>query len=160
MSHIVMRSRDGSLCFTGARGTAEMLCSATALASQVRDGLARGIPSILADRWQKNPHAIDCEAVMDAAARRDRLCLDELRVWTEHLGWFLVSAIHAYAPRIVILAGGATHGARLFLRPLRAQVKAHLFRWPRNSAPPIVVSKMRDHAGVLGAAALAWENLA
>ena len=160
MSHIVMRSRDGRLCFTGARGTAEMLCSATALASQVRDGLARGIPSRLAPLWRKDPHAVDCEAVMDAAAKKDRLALDELRVWTEHLGWFLVSAIHAYAPRIVILSGGATHGARLFLPALRRQVKAHLFRWPKKSAPPIVVSKMRDHAGVLGAAALAWESLA
>ncbi|HEX7897437.1 MAG TPA: ROK family protein [Planctomycetota bacterium] len=159
MSHMVMQSRDGRLCFTGARGTAEMLCSATALASQVRDGLARGIPSILADRWQADPHAIDCEAVMEAVARKDRLACDELRVWTEHLGWFLVSAIHAYAPRIVILAGGATHGARHFLKPLRAQVAAHVFRWPRHSAPALVISKMRDHAGVLGAAALAWENL-
>lgn len=160
MSHIVMRSRDGRLCFTGARGTAEMLCSATALASQVRDGLARGIPSILADRWQADPHSIDCEAVMEAVAKRDRLALDELRVWTEHLGWFLVSAIHAYAPRIVILAGGAANGARHFLKPLRRQVREHLFRWPKKSAPPIVVSKMRDHGGVLGAAALAWESLA
>lgn len=159
MSHIVMQSRDGRLCFTGARGTAEMLCSATALANQVRDGLARGIPSILADRWAKDAHAIDCAAVMEAVAKKDRLAVEELRVWTEHLGAFLVSAIHAYAPEIVILAGGATHGARHFLPSLRRQVKAQLFRWPRGSAPPIVVSKMQDHAGVLGAAALAWESL-
>ncbi len=157
MSHIVMQSRDGRLCFTGARGTAEMLCSATALANQVRDALARGIPSILAERWLKNPHAIDGEAVMEAVAKKDRLAREELRVWTEHLGWFLVSAIHAYAPQVVILAGGATHGARHFLPALRRQVKAHLFRWPKRTAPPIVISRMQDHAGVLGAAALAWE---
>ena len=157
MSHIVMQARDGRLCFTGARGTAEMLCSATALASQVRDGLARGIPSILSKRWHRNPHDIDAQAVMEAVAKRDRLAVDELGVWTENLGWFLVSAIHAYAPQVVILAGGATHGARHFLPALRRQVKSHLFRWPKRSAPAIVISKMQDHAGVIGAAALAWE---
>jgi glucokinase len=160
MSHIVMQSRDGRLCFTGARGTAEMLCSATALANQVVDGLSRGIPSLLSERWQDDPRSIDAEAVMEAVARKDRLACDELRVWTEHLGWFLVSAIHAYAPQVVILSGGGTHGARHYLPSLRRQVAAHLFRWPRRSRVPIVVSTMQDHAGVLGAGALAWEGLA
>jgi hypothetical protein len=48
-SHIVPRP-PGPALPDGARGTAEMLCSATALAQQVRDGLARGIPSVLSER--------------------------------------------------------------------------------------------------------------
>jgi len=159
-SHIVMQARDGRLCFTGARGTAEMLCSATALANQMRDALARGIESSLSAVWSKDPHAVDAQAVFDAAARGDVLAREEVGVWTENLGWFLVSAIHMYAPQVVILSGGAAHAAPLFLKPLRAQVGRHLFRWPRRSRVPIVVSTLGDHAGVLGAAALAWEALA
>jgi glucokinase len=151
-SHIVLQA-GGRLCLTGARGTAEMHCSATALAQQVRDGLARGIPSILAERA---PGSIDFAAVIEGASRRDRLCLDELSVWTTNLGWFLVSAVHAYAPEVVILAGGATHAARRFLKPLRDHVNRHVFRWPVGEEVPILVSKMKDHAGVLGAAAQAW----
>ncbi len=155
-SHMILQARHGRLCFTGARGTAEMLCSATALASQVRDGLLRGIPSSLSPRFAKDPASIDASAVFEAARRKDRLCLDELGVWTEHLACFLVSAIHAYSPEIVILAGGASAAAPLFLPRLRKLVRPQLFRWPRGSAPPIVVSKVQDHAGVLGAAAQAW----
>lgn len=150
-SHMVIQAAGGRLCLTGARGTAEMLCSATALAQQVRDGLARGIPSCLSGRSD-----VDFAAVMEAVAARDRLCLDELGVWTANLGWFLVSAVHAYSPEIVILAGGATHAARHFLKPLREHVNRHLFRWPVGEPMPIVLSKMKDHAGVLGAAAQAW----
>ena len=90
------------------------------------------------------------------SARRDRLCLDELSVWTTTLGWFLVSAVHAYAPEVVILAGGATHAAPRFLKPLRVLVNRHVFRWPVGEPVPIVISKMKDQAGVLGAAAQAW----
>jgi glucokinase len=151
-SHMVLQA-GGRLCLTGARGTAEMLCSATALAQQVRDGLARGIPSVLSDR---HPASVDFAAVMEGAARRDRLCLDEVGVWTTNLGWFLVSAIHAYAPEVVILAGGATHAARRFLKPLREHVDKHVFRWPVGESVPILISKMKDQAGVLGAAAQAW----
>ena len=150
-SHMVIQAAGGRLCFTGARGTAEMLCSATALAQQVRDGLARGIPSSLSG----HPN-VDFAAVMEGVAAKDRLCLDELGVWTANLGWFLVSAVHAYAPEIVILAGGATHGARHFIKALRDHVNRHVFRWPVGDPVPIAISKMKDHAGVLGAAAQAW----
>ena len=153
-SHMVI-DKDGRLCFTGARGTAEMLCSATALVSQVRDGLARGIPSSLDGHA---PEAIDFKTIASACRRGDRLCKDELGVWTRSLGAFLVSAIHAYAPQVVVIGGGGAHAADLFLRPLRAHVKKQLFRWPKGSTVPIVVSKRPDHAGVLGAAALAWET--
>jgi glucokinase len=152
-SHMVIQAQGGRLCFTGARGTAEMLCSAVALAQQVRDGLSRGIPSVLSDA---DPSTIDFAAIMEGVAQKDRLCLDELHVWTTNLGWFLVSAIHAYAPEVVILTGGAAHGAKHFLKPLRGQVNKHLFRYPVGEPLPIVVSKMIDHAGVLGAAAQAW----
>lgn len=155
-SHMVLQAHGGRLCFTGARGTAEMLCSAVALAQQVRDGLSRGIPSELSERHAADPASIDFAAVLSAASKGDRLCLDELHVWTANLGWFLVSAVHAYAPEVVILTGGGAHGAKLFLRPLRAHVNKHLFRWPVGEPLPIVVSKMIDHAGVLGAAAQAW----
>ena len=157
MSHITIES-GGRLCLTGNRGTAEMLCSATALAMQVRDGLQRGIPSVLADRYVENPQAIDFEAVMEGVRRKDRLCADELRVWTSNVASFLVSAIHVYSPEIVILGGGASHGAKHFLSDLKKQVARRLFRWPAGQSVPIVVSKIMDHAGVLGAAAIAWER--
>ncbi|HXX94508.1 MAG TPA: ROK family protein, partial [Planctomycetota bacterium] len=157
MSHITLQV-GGRLCLTGNRGTAEMLCSATALAMQVRDGLQRGIPSVLSDPYLEDPQSIDFEAVLGGVRRRDRLCRDELEVWTRHVGAFLVSAIHVYAPQVVILGGGASHGAKYFLRDLKAQVSRHLFRWPAASTVPIVVSKIQDHAGVLGAAAQAWER--
>ncbi|HXG60487.1 MAG TPA: ROK family protein [Planctomycetota bacterium] len=157
MSHITIQAAGGRRCLTGSRGTAEMLCSATALAQQVRDGLARGIPSKLSELYRRDPHAVDFEAVLRAAAQGDPLCRDELAVWTANLGWFLVSAIHVYAPEIVILGGGAARGARAFLGPLRAHLRRHVYRWPPGEPVPLRVSRLPDHAGVLGAAALAWE---
>jgi glucokinase len=157
MSHIVMQAGGGRLCITGARGTGEMLCSATALAMAVRDGLQRGIPSVLSDGYFDDPTSVDFKAVMQAVGEKDRLCKDELARWTENLGWLLVSAVHVYAPERIILSGGATNGAKFFLPQLKRHVNAHLFRYPPGEPVPIVVSRLRDHAGVLGAGALAWE---
>lgn len=157
MSHIVMQPAAGHLCITGARGTGEMLCSATALAMSVRSGLQRGIPSVLSERYFEDPASVDFEAVIEAVEQKDRLCLDELDLWIENLGWLLVSAVHVYAPEKIILSGGATNAAKHFLSKVKRQVNAYVFRHPQGEPVPIVVSRLRDHAGVLGAGALAWE---
>jgi glucokinase len=157
LSHMVLQALGGRLCLTGARGTAEMMCSATALAMAVRDGLQRGIPSVLSDAYFDDPVTVDFEAVIRAVGEGDRLCIDELQQWTQHLCWMLVSAVHLYAPEVIILSGGATHAAPYFLEAVREQVNAHVFRYPPGEPVEIVLSELRDHSGVLGAGASAWE---
>jgi glucokinase len=156
--HLVIQSDGGKLCLTGARGTAESLCSATALAMAVRDGLQRGIPSVLTDEYFADPAAIDFAAVIRGVEQADRLCCDELRRWTSYLGWLLVTAVHAYAPELIILSGGATQAAQHFLPQIREHVNSHIFRWPPGEGVPIVISSMGEFAGAMGAAGLAWQN--
>ncbi len=159
MSHIVQHADGGRLCITGARGTAEMTCSATALMMAVREGLQRGIPSTLSDDYFNDPAAVDFKAVIQAVEAGDALCIDELQHWTTNLGWLLVSTVHVYAPELIILSGGATHAAAHFLKQLQAHVNKHVFRYPTTEPVPIVVSQLSDHMGVLGTAARAWEHL-
>lgn len=157
MGHTVLQAQNGRLCITGARGTAEMFCSATALTMAVREGLQRGIPSTLSDTYFEDPTSVDFQTIIEAVEAGDVLCQDELRHWTTNLGWLLVSTVHAYAPEVIILSGGATNAAEYFLEPLRTHVNQHLFRYPKGEPVEIVLSEILDHAGVLGGAALAWE---
>ncbi|MEM1094784.1 MAG: ROK family protein [Bacteroidota bacterium] len=156
LGHFIIQS-GGKPCITGARGTAETLCSATALAMAARDGLARGFPSVLTDRFAADPSAIDFKAVVEAAQAGDTLAEEVFADWKSHLGALLVTAIHAYAPERIILSGGATNAAHAFLDDVRAYVARHTFRYPKGEAVPIVISELRDHAGVLGAGAVAWD---
>jgi len=160
IGHLVIDASHDQLCLTGARGTGEILASATALALAVRSGLQRGIPSTLSDDYWRDPHSIDFKAVIErGVACDDRLCVDELRRWTRALGWVVVNAIHAYSPEVVILTGGATAASKYFLDELRAHVNAHIFRYPPGEPVPIVVSQLGDHAGVCGAAMMVRERL-
>jgi glucokinase len=155
--HLVIQADGGKLCLTGARGTAESLCSATALAMAVRDGLQRGIPSLLTDEYMADPASVDFEAVIRGVEQNDVLCVDELRRWTHYLGWLLVSAVHAYEPELIILSGGAAKAALHFLPQVQEHVNKHVFRWPEGEGVPIVLSRMGEFAGAMGAAGLAWE---
>jgi glucokinase len=156
VSHLVMDPHCGRRCITGARGTADTLCSATELAMMARDELQRGLPSVLTEAYLADPRGIDFKAVIDGVQQNDPLCRDVLDRWTLNLGWFLVSVVHLFAPEIVILSGGATNAARHFLAPVQDHVNRHIFRYPSGEPVPIVVSQLSDHAGVLGAAVSAW----
>lgn len=157
-SHIVQEATNRRLDITRARGTANLLCSATTLAMMVRDGLQRGLPSVLNDAYFDDPHSVDFEAVIRGVEQGDRLCRDALERWTTNLGWFLVSVVHMYAPEVIILGGGGANAAAHFVEPVQAHVDAHIFRYPEGSSVPIVVSELGNHLGVLGAAVLAWEH--
>jgi glucokinase len=158
--HLIVDGSHDQLCLTGARGTGEMLCSATALALAVRSGLQRGIPSSLSERYWKDAQSVDFKAIIeDGVAIGDRLCVDEIARWTRHLGWLLVSVIHAYSPEVIILAGGASAGSKYFLPQLQLQVNEQIFRYPPGQGVPIVVSNIGDHSGVLGATAYVREKM-
>ena len=47
----------------------------------------------------------------------------------------------------------------IFSNPCKSKLNKHLFRHPAGSGVPIVLSKLRNHAGVLGTAAIAWEKI-
>ena len=158
-SHIVQEAHSDRLCITRARGTANILCSATALAMAVRDGLLRGLPSVLNEAFFNDPNSIDFEAVIRGVEAGDALCQDALERWTTSLGWFLTSIVHMYAPEIIILSGGATNAADHFLDQVRAHVNNHTFRYPLADEVRIVRTELTDYAGVLGAAALAWQQV-
>jgi len=160
IGHLVMDYSNDQLCLTGARGTGEMLCSATSLALAVRSGLQRGIPSVLSECYWKNPHAVDFRAVIEqGVAQDDRLCVDELRRWTTRLGWLLVNVVHGYSPEIIILAGGATAAHKYFLDKIKDHVARNIFRYPPKETVPICISELGDNMGVVGAAMMVKERL-
>lgn len=158
--HLVIDLSCDQLCLIGARGTGEMLCSATALVLGVRSGLQRGIPSRLSERYWTDPHSVDFRMIVEeGVALGDDLCIDEMRRWNKRLGWLLVSIVHAYSPERIILAGGAMAASQFFIEDLRSHVGKHVFRFPANEPVPILVSNIGDQIGVIGAAMMVKERL-
>ena len=159
LGHLIIDKSSERICLTGNVGTGETLCSANALAMQVKDAIQRGIPSMLTDDYFVNPLNVDFEKVIIACRDGDELCLRELDIWIQNLSILLINAVHAYAPQIIILSGGAVLGADLFLDKVIAKVNKQVFRYPQDSPVEIVVSNIREYTGVMGAAALIMEKL-
>jgi glucokinase len=95
------------------------------------------------------------EAVVAAARDGDTRALDGLRVTGEYLGMGIANLISIFDPQMVVLGGGLIQAADLLLDTIRSEV----VRWAQPVAvkqTAVEVTELGEHAGLFGAARLAY----
>ena len=144
----------GRLCLCGNRGCAETLVSADAVAGRLREALTRRVPSMHAERFASDPASVDFEAVVEGVRAADPVCIEIMADFQRDLGATIVTAIHAYNPSVVVLAGGPLQAADLFLPQVQGYVDRHAFVFPKDRRVEVRRARLDSHAGVLGAVAM------
>ena len=132
----------GEACTCGGRGCVEAVASAAAIARRYAAVSGRPVAGAreVAERMIAG----------DPAARR---------VWndaTEALALALAWTSVVLAPQAILLGGGLARSGSLLLEPLGQALGRHLGVVRR---PRLVPAALKDDAGLLGAALLAWEAL-
>ncbi|MBR5948983.1 MAG: ROK family protein [Clostridia bacterium] len=137
--HAVMDQR-GEGCTCGRTGCIEALCSATWLAKRVHSVLGP---------------ASSVKTLVDMAKKGNALCK---RIWDEYaenLGNALASYINILDPEVIALGGGVSGAGEFLIDSIRPHVDAgSFFREPT----PIVLAKMGNDAGLVGACIYANED--
>ncbi len=83
--------------------------------------------------------------------------LKEFALYGEHLAFAIRSLAVSFAPEVVVLSGGFSHSAELFLPSAKAKLPVLLKRYRDgvDLLPDLRVSKLQDEAALLGATWLA-----
>jgi glucokinase len=148
----------GRTCLCGNIGCAETLVSANAVVGRIRDYVARKVPSTMTEAYDQHPGQITFRTLTDAVEAGDRAAIEILARFCRDLGATIVTAIHAYDPEVVVLAGGPMAQADHFLPTVQGYVDRYAFRYPSDRIVPILRAERSDHAGVLGAVALVMQT--
>ena len=145
----------GPRCLTGPKGTGESIASITALVLDVRSALVRGLGTTLDDRPRDQ---IAFPEIAEAVRRGDPVVTDIFDRWLERFGLVVLNAYYAYTPDLIVLAGGPTRAADLFLPKLARQLNALAFRLPKSKPIPVQISSLGEDAGWIGAALMARKH--
>ncbi len=140
----------GRRCECGKRGCAQALSSGTAIARLARAALTEG------GEWSELREVeteLTGRAVGEAAQRGDALATRVVGAAARWLGIAVANAVHLIDPERVIIGGGVAELGDVFLAPLRASYRAHMFGPAVDT--PIVAAELGYNAGVIGAAAVA-----
>ncbi len=147
----------GRSCLCGNIGCAETLVSANAVVGRMRDYVARKVPSTITEAYERDPGRITFRSLVEGVEAGDRAAIEILARFSRDLGATIVTAIHAYDPEVVVLAGGPMAQADHFLPTVQTYVDRYAFRYPKDRTIPILCAERSDHAGVLGAVALVMQ---
>ncbi|GGD18420.1 ROK family protein [Nocardioides daphniae] len=128
---------DGRPCPCGLSGCWERYASGTALEVAAEGRLATG-PAITA-----------------AARAGDELAVAALADVGRWLGVGVANLVSALDPAVVVVGGGVSSAGDLVLAPAAAALRTHLLAARHRRVPDLVVAHHAEHAGVVGAAALA-----
>jgi glucokinase len=150
--------KDGLYCRCGNRGCLEVYASATGIARRVQNYLKEGHFSAMLDMVNNDVSRITAEIVSKACRRGDPLARMIMEETAELLGISIANYINIINPEMVIIGGGVALASDLLLEPLRKVVKERTLKTASEKVN-IVLAKLGDKAGVIGAATLAMVKL-
>jgi glucokinase len=143
----------GFLILDPERGTIwEDLASGTALGRAAAAAMPEHPDSLL--HQLAPPAAVGAAHVAEAAARGDTLALALMEREARLLGLGFASILHVFSPEILLVGGSVILHNPGLLDRAREVAYAHV-KVPLYRETPIELAQLGEHAGVLGAAALA-----
>lgn len=148
---------DGRACPCGKRGCWERYCSGTALATTTLELLAsRGSASgALAREAAADPRNVTGRRVAAAAREGDRVALAAMGELARWLGEGLALLADLYDPDLVVVGGGVSDSAPLFLDQAREHHAAVITGAGHRQLARIRAAQLGVDSGIVGAAVLA-----
>lgn len=156
LGHMVIQE-DGPRCQGNCpnHGCLESLASGTALGRAGREAAEREPDSALG-RALAAGDPISGRTVTEAALAGDDASIRVLASVGRHLGVGLASYANIFEPELIVIGGGVAAAGELLLGPAREQLRERALE-PMDRTP-VVLAELGPDAGMIGAAAMAFEE--
>jgi glucokinase len=159
LGHMVIEI-DGPRCQGNCpnRGCVEALASGTALAREARRIAVERHDSALAAAAKEGAELVG-PLVTELAYDGDEAAVEVLELIGTRLGVAIANYVNIFNPEVVVIGGGVMAAGDLLLEPARAVVAARALP-PSRDEVRIVTAEFGVEAGMVGAAAMAFDALA
>lgn len=153
---------DEPICGCGRPGCLEAYASRTAIEREIRAGIAAGRETIVTELMEKSgKDRITSGLLAKALTQGDPLVTEVLQRATTYLSVLVATIVNFLDPEMVVFGGGVTEAlGELLLEPIRRDAPRWYIQKSDADKVRIVAAELGDHAGVLGAATIARQNLA
>lgn len=144
------------ICNCGKRGCIETEVSCSALYRKFVEHLRNGENSVVLAG--KTVDEITLQDVFEAIAKEDLLAIELVEEIASQLGLHVAAIINVFNPEMVILGGDLSCAGDYLLQPIITAVRKYTLNLMTRDSD-IVLSKLKDRAGVVGACLLARSKM-
>lgn len=144
IGHICIEA-NGVKCNCGLTGCFENYASATALIKYANQEADANPESLLAQKRAENNGKLNGILIFGALKENCPAAKKVLDKFTDYLAAGINGLIYVFDPDTVVISGGISNAGDLLLNPLKEKIRFDI---------PVVIAKMKNDAGILGAAML------
>lgn len=141
-------------CNCGNNGCLETFASATAMIKYARYRLEKdNIKSMILDNAAGKAEDINAKIIFDAAKEGDQLATETVDRMIKYLSKGIINIFNILDPDIIAIGGGVSKAGDYLIERLKIEV-GKMFFTPNIKYGDIVLAKLGNEAGILGAAFL------
>ena len=157
VGHMVINV-DGAECSCGRKGCFEAYSSATGLVNIAKKYLSQNSNSNLRQTLDNGNEVITPELIFKANREGDKLAHEILDTYIKYLSIGISNIINVLKPDVVCIGGGVSNAGDNLLLPLIERVNQENYSHGRVNSTKIVLAKLGNDAGLIGAAFLGKET--
>lgn len=151
-------NHEGPICDCGNRGCLEAYVSGPAMIRMILDGIKKKDEISILRLVNNDVAAISPRTIGLAARQGDKLALAVIEKTSHYLGVGLANLVNILRPEAIVIGGGIAQLQNLLFDRVRRVTAERIFGVASDELR-ILPSKLGPHAGVIGAALLAFENV-
>ncbi|MCR5730333.1 MAG: ROK family glucokinase [Ruminococcus sp.] len=144
---------DGAQCSCGRKGCFEAYSSATGLIRMTKEAMEQFPDSKLND-MAKEKGKVTARTSFDCMRAGDKVAKDVVDKYIKYLAAGITNTINIFQPDVLCIGGGVCNEGDPLLLPMKALVKEEVYTRNSEKNTEIVIAKLGNDAGIIGAAFL------
>ena len=153
IGHTVI-SVDGPQCTCGRKGCFEVFSSATGLIRMTKESMAKNPDSSMHKLVAERSGKVSARIAFDAMRMGDAAAKAVVDDYIKYLAAGITNTINAFQPDILCIGGGVCNEGDALLLPVKELVAKEVYTRNSKQNTQIVIAKLGNDAGIIGAAFL------
>ncbi len=152
LGHMVIEV-DGPQCTCGRKGCFEVFSSATGLIRMTKEAAENDRSSVL-NKYFADDGKFSARHAFMAMREGDKAGAEVVEKYCKYLAAGITNAVNIFQPDILCIGGGVCNEGDPLLLPVRELVKKEVYTRMLSNNTKIVIAKLGNDAGIIGAAFL------
>ena len=148
---------DGAQCSCGRKGCFEAYSSATGLIRMTKEAMAENPDSVM-NKMAQERGKVTARTSFDCMRAGDKYAKAVVDKYIKYLAAGITNTINIFQPDVLCIGGGVCNEGDPLLLPMKALVEKEVYTRDSEKNCEIVIAKLGNDAGIIGAAFLGRAN--
>ncbi len=153
IGHMVIDA-EGPMCSCGRKGCFEVFSSATGLIRMTNEAMEADKETVMHKITAERNGKVSARTSFDAMRKGDKTAKEVVDKFIKYLAVGITNTINIFQPDILCIGGGVCNEGDTLLLPVKELVKKEVYTKNSPKNTEIVIAKLGNDAGIIGAAFL------